>query len=239
MDYTKFTNAAYAGEQARFDSGLRAYMLAVYNYMAIALVLTGVVAFGASMSPGLMQMIFGTPLGLLIAFAPLIMLLVMNSKMQSMSVSSAQTSFWVFSALMGLSLSSIFLVYTGASIAKVFFISATSFGALSLYGYSTGKDLSAWGSFLMMGLVGLIVASLANIFFQSAATDFAISVIGVLVFAGLTAWDTQKIKDKYFQVGGSSEIATKVAIFGALSLYLDFINLFVSLLRLFGQRNSN
>lgn len=239
MDYTRFTNTAAMGEQTRYDSGLRAYMLAVYNYMAIALVLTGMVAFGASSSPALMQMIFGTPLGFVVAFAPFIMLMVMSGSMHTMSVSKAQTSFWIFSALMGLSLSSIFLVYTGASIAKVFFISAASFGTLSLYGYSTGRDLSAWGSFLIMGLIGMIIASLVNIFFQSPAAEFAISAVGVLVFAGLTAWDTQKIKDRYFQIGGGADVATKIAIFGALELYLDFINLFISLLRLFGQRNSN
>lgn len=239
MDYTKFTNTAAMYEQTRYDSGLRSYMLAVYNYMAIALVFTGIVAFGAASSPALMQMIFGTPLGFVVAFAPFIMLMVMNSSMHTMSVSKAQTSFWIFSALMGLSLSSIFLVYTGESIAKVFFICAASFGALSLYGYSTGKDLSAWGSFLIMGLIGVLIASLVNIFFHSPAMEFAISVAGVLVFAGLTAWDTQKIKDRYFQIGGGGDVATKVAIFGALELYLDFINLFISLLRLFGQRNSN
>jgi FtsH-binding integral membrane protein len=237
MDYTKFRDVSYANEDVRFDGGLRSYMIAVYNYMALALALTGFVAFAASLSPSLMYAIFSTPLGFVVALAPLGMIFYMNSRMQTMSVSGAQTSFWVFSALMGLSLSSIFMVYTGASIAKVFFISATAFGALSLYGYSTSRDLSAWGSFLIMGLVGLIVASLANIFFQSPAVEFAVSLIGVLVFAGLTAWDTQKIKDRYFQVGGSSEIATKVAVFGALELYMDFINLFLSLLRLFGQRN--
>jgi FtsH-binding integral membrane protein len=153
-----------------------------------------------------------------------------------MSVGTAQLSFWLFAAVMGVSLSSIFLVFTGQSITQVFFVTAAAFGALSLYGYTTKKDLSGWGSFLIMGVFGIIIAALVNLFLQSSALQFAISVIGVLVFAGLTAYDTQQIKDNYYAVMGDSVAVAKGAIMGALNLYLDFINMFVSLLSLFGSR---
>jgi len=225
------------------DEGLRAYMLQVYNYMAIGLAVTGIVAFGAfSMAvsggqlTGFGQAIYMSPLKWVIMLAPLGMVMLFSFRINSMSLGAAQLTFWAFAALMGLSLSSIFLVFTGQSITRVFFITAASFGALSLYGYTTKKDLSAWGSFLFMGLIGIIIASVVNIFLASSALQFAISVIGVLVFAGLTAYDTQQIKEMYSSYDDGSTAGRK-AISGALRLYLDFINLFMMLLQLFGNRN--
>jgi len=168
--------------------------------------------------------------------APLAFVFFLSFRVYQMSVSAAQLSFWLFAAVMGASLSTIFLVFTGASIARVFFITAATFASLSLWGYTTRKDLTGWGTFLFMGLIGIIVAALVNLFLASSALQFAISVIGVLVFAGLTAYDTQRIKDGYYAVVGNAELAAKSAIMGALSLYLDFINLFTSLLQLFGDR---
>jgi len=224
------------------DEGLRAYMLQVYNYMAIGLAVTGVVALGAfnmafsgGQLTGFGQAIYASPLQWVIIFAPLGMVFFLSARIGKMSVSGAQMSFWIFAALMGLSLSSIFLVYTGTSIARVFFITAASFGALSLYGYTTKKDLSGWGSFLFMGLIGIIIASIVNIFLASSALQFAVSVIGVLVFAGLTAYDTQQIKEMY-SANDDGTMAGRKAIMGALRLYLDFINLFMMLLSLFGNR---
>ena len=167
--------------------------------------------------------------------APLGMVFFLSARLNKMSVSGAQMAFWIFAGLMGLSLSSIFLVYTGASLTRVFFISAAAFGGLSLYGYTTKKDISGWGSFLIMGLIGIIIASVVNIFLASSALQFAVSVIGVLVFAGLTAYDTQQIKEMYYE-GDSTAVAGRKAIGGALRLYLDFINLFLMLLSLFGSR---
>ncbi len=234
--------ASRAGAGA-IDEGLRAYMLQVYNYMAIGLAVTGVVAFGAftmAVSGGQLtafgQAIYASPLKWVIMLAPLGMVFLLSARLNSMSLGGAQMAFWVFAALMGLSLSSVFLVFTGASIARVFFITAASFGALSLYGYTTKKDLSAWGSFLFMGLIGIIIASLVNLFLASSALQFAVSVIGVLVFAGLTAYDTQQIKEMY-SVHDDGTMSGRKAINGALRLYLDFINLFMMLLQLFGNRN--
>ncbi len=233
---------ASRADAAAFDAGLRAYMLQVYNYMAIGLAVTGVVAFGAfsmAVSDGQLtafgQAIYASPLKWLIMLAPLGMVFLISFRVQKMSVGGAQMAFWVFAALMGLSLSSIFLVYTGTSIARVFFITAAAFGGLSLYGYTTKKDLSGWGSFLFMGLIGIILASIVNIFLGSSALQFAISVIGVLVFAGLTAYDTQQIKEMY-SAQDDGTVAGRKAIMGALRLYLDFINLFIMLLSLFGNR---
>jgi len=172
-----------------------------------------------------------------VMLAPLGFVFFLGFRIQKMSLGAAQASFWAFAAVMGLSISSIFLVFTGQSIAQIFFITAATFGALSLYGYTTKRDLSAWGSFLFMGVVGIIIAMVVNIFLQSSALQFAISVIGVLVFAGLTAYDTQRIKDGYYMVAGSAELVAKSAIMGALALYLDFINMFMFLLQLFGNRN--
>jgi len=229
-------------EAGVIDQGLRAYMLRVYNYMALGLAITGVVAYGAFTlafdQGGLTafgQAIYLSPLKWVVMLSPLALVFLFSYKIQSMSVGTAQAVFWLFAALMGLSLSSIFVVYTGNSIARVFFITAASFGALSLYGYTTSKSLSGWGSFLFMGLIGIIIASLVNIFIGSTALQFAISVIGVLVFAGLTAYDTQQIKEMYLAGDDSTTMGQK-AIMGALRLYLDFINLFVMLLSLFGNR---
>jgi FtsH-binding integral membrane protein len=233
-------------ETGVIDQGLRAYMIRVYNYMAVGVAITGLVAYLTysfavqETAAGLEltsfgNLIFASPLKWVVIFAPLAMVFFLSARLNSMSLSGAQIAFWIFAGLMGLSLSSIFLVYAHASIARVFFISAASFGALSLYGYTTSKDLSGWGSFLFMGLIGIILASLVNLFFASTALQFAISVIGVLVFAGLTAYDTQQIKEMYY-VGDDGTVAGRKAVMGALRLYLDFINLFLMLLQLFGDR---
>ncbi len=216
------------------DEGLRAYMLRVYNYMASGLAITGVVAYATANSP-LIGILFGTPLMWVVMLAPLGMVFYLSARIHKMSFSRAQTMFWIYAGLMGLSLSVIFIIYTGASIARVFFITASLFGAMSLYGYTTKKDLTSWGSFLFMGLIGIVIAMVVNMFLASAMMDFVISVVGVLIFTGLTAYDTQKIKEIYFE-GDGHEIAGKKSIMGALRLYLDFINLFIMLLHLFGNR---
>jgi FtsH-binding integral membrane protein len=222
-------------DQAAIDAGLRQYMLSIYNYMGIGLAITGGVAFMVASSPVAMQAIFGSPLRWVVMLAPLGFVFLFSARINSMSPSTAQLVFWAFAATMGLSMASIFLVFTGTSIARVFFITAATFGATSLYGYTTRADLSRMGSFLFMGLIGIVIASLVNIFIGSSALQFAISVIGVLVFTGLTAWDTQQIKEMYYEADGP-EIAGKKAIMGALRLYLDFINLFMMLMQLLGTR---
>ncbi|VAW10949.1 Inner membrane protein YbhL [hydrothermal vent metagenome] len=234
------------GADATIDQGLRAYMLKVYNYMASGIAITGIVAYLAFtmafvQTPVGLQYtelgatLYGSPLKWVIMLAPLGMVFFLSARIQKMSASGAQVAFWIFAGLMGLSLASIFAVYTGNSIARVFFITAAAFGGLSLYGYTTKKDLSGWGSFLIMGLIGIIIAMIVNIFLASSAMQFAISVIGVLVFAGLTAYDTQSIKEMYYAGDGEATMGRK-AIMGALRLYLDFINLFLMLLMLFGNR---
>jgi len=234
-----------AGAQAgaAIDEGLRAYMLRVYNLMALGLVITGVVAYGAfamAVSNGALtpfgHAIYASPLKWLVIFAPLAMVFFISFRIQNMSVGAAQAAFWIYSGLVGLSISMIFLVYTGQSIVQTFFVTAASFGALSLWGYTTKRDLSGMGSFLFMGVIGIVIAALVNIFLQSSALQFAISVIGVLVFAGLTAYDTQQIKEMYYE-GDSQATAGRKAIMGALRLYLDFLNMFLFLLQLFGNRN--
>jgi len=229
---------------AMIDEGLRAYMLKVYNLMALGLAITGVAAFltwQMAVADGQLtafgQLLYASPLKWVVMLAPLAMVFFLSFRINSMSVAAAQTTFWIYAALMGLSLSSIFLVFTGQSIVQTFFITAASFGALSLYGYTTKRDLSAMGSFLIMGLFGLIIASLVNIFLASSALGFAISVIGVLIFAGLTAYDTQKIKEMYYDADDVVVVGRK-AIMGALTLYLDFINLFMFLLQFLGNRNN-
>ena len=222
-------------EAAEIDVGLRRYMLQVYNYMASGLALTGIVAYVVANTPALFNAIYGTPLMWVVFLAPLGFIFFLSAKMQTMSFATAQTVFWLFAGVMGLSLASIFVVYTQTSIARVFFITAGMFGAMSLYGYTTKKDLSGWGSLLFMGLFGIIIAMVVNIFLQSSALQFAISVIGVIVFTGLTAYDTQKIKEIYL-VSDSEAVQGKKAIMGAVRLYLDFINLFIMLLHLLGQR---
>jgi len=227
------------------DEGLRAYMLRVYNYMGSALLVTGIVALVTfklavdSLSPlifsPLGNSIYNSGLAWVVMLAPLGVVFYMSFGINKMSASKAQTVFWIFAALMGISLSSIFVVYTETSITRVFFITAGTFGAMSLYGYTTKRDLTKLGSFLMMGLIGIIIASLVNIFLKSSMMYFVISILGVLIFVGLTAYDTQKIKNMY-AASDTGELMGKKAVMGALTLYLDFINLFIMLLRLFGQR---
>jgi FtsH-binding integral membrane protein len=226
---------AAAGSQALFDEGLRKHMLRVYNYMGIGLVLTGIVAMVVGTTPALYVPIFQTPLKWVVMLAPLAFVFFFSFRIQTMSASTAQMMFWAFCAVMGLSLASVFLVFTGTSIARTFFIAATMFGATSLYGYTTKRDLSNIGSFLMMGLFGVIIASIVNIFLGSSALQFAISVIGIVVFVGLTAWDTQNIKEQYAE-NHDQESQQKLAVFGALSLYLNFVNIFQLLLNFTGER---
>ena len=234
--------------QDAFDAGLRAHMLRVYNYMAIGLALTGVVAFVvAQMSvvtgaggqiAGLTefgQTLFGSPLVYVLMLAPFGFILFLSFKIQTMKASTAQAVFWAFAAVMGISMASILLQFTGTSVARVFFITAGTFAAMSIWGYTTKRDLSGMGSFLMMGLIGIIIASVVNMFVGSSALQFGISVIGVIVFVGLTAYDTQKIKNEYSE-HHDRETSSKLAIMGALRLYLDFINLFMMLMHLLGDR---
>ncbi|HEB78901.1 MAG TPA: Bax inhibitor-1/YccA family protein [Rhodospirillales bacterium] len=220
---------------AGIDVGLRKYMLGVYNYMASGLALTGIVALGVFSSETALQLIFGTGLVWVVMLAPLAFILVLSFGVQKMKASTLQMIFWAFCAVMGMSMASIFIQYTGASIARVFFITAGTFAGMSLYGYTTKRDLSGFGSFLIMGLIGIIIASVVNIFLQSSAMQFVISVVGVLVFVGFTAYDTQRIKSIYRE-SDSSETQSKKIIMGAVSLYLDFVNLFMMLLQLFGAR---
>ena len=221
------------------DEGLKRHMNRVYGLMSVAMIITGVVAYLVGNNLALLNLIYGTPLKWVVMLAPLGVVFFFSARINRMSAAAAQTVFWVFSGLMGLSLSYIFIAYTGFSIAQVFLITAIAFASLSLFGYTTKKDLSGWGSFLIMGVVGIIIAAIVNIFLQLPSLAFAISVLGVLIFAGLTAYDTQKIKNTYLQMagGGNSEWLEKSAIMGALSLYLDFLNMFIFLLHLFGNRN--
>ena len=240
------TRAGYRTDQVAVDAGLRAYMIRVYNYMAAGVALTGVVAwltFSAAVvqtAAGLQltpfgQAIFQSPLLWVLVLAPLALVFVLSFGINRLQPTTALMLFFVYAGLLGLSLASIFLVYTHASITRVFFISAATFGALSLYGYTTQRDLTGIGSFMFMGLIGIIIASLVNIFLKSSGLDWAISIIGVVVFAGLTAYDTQRIKEMY-SVMDDGTVAGRKAVMGALSLYLDFINLFLMLLRLMGDR---
>ncbi len=239
----------------RVDEGLRSYMLGVYNYMAGGVALTGIVAYALTMlttttDPALAAAtlkngtmltqlgvaMYGSPLKWVIMLAPLAFVFFLSFRVHAMSAGAAQTAFWLFAAVMGVSLSSIFLVFTGQSIVQIFFVTAAAFASLSVWGYTTKKDISGWGSFLFMGVVGIIIAALVNLFLQSSALQFAISAIGVLVFAGHTAYDTQQIKDGYYEIRHDATQLAKGAVMGALSLYLDFINMFTSLLSLFGSR---
>lgn len=245
-DYNTYRTAQGVGtRRAVVDEGLRAYMNKVYGLMAVGMGVTAVAAYGisaAAVTPdgqltGLGAAIYTSPLRWVIMFAPLLMVFAFGAAINRLSVSAATGIFYAFAALMGLSISSIFLVYTGVSIVQTFLVTAIAFAGLSLWGYTTKKDISGWGSFLIMGLIGLIVASIVNIFMQSPAMQFAISVIGVLIFAGLTAYDTQNIKNTYLQMAGSdSDFIGKSAIMGALRLYLDFLNLFMFLLQFMGNR---
>ncbi len=220
--------------RAARDAGLRSYMLSVYNYMASGVLLTGIVALLFA-SSGLAAQVLATPLRWLIILAPLGFVMAMSFGLNRMKTSTLQILFWAFATAMGLSMSSIFLVYTGVSIAQTFFAVSAGFAGLSLWGYTTKKDLSGWGTFLIMGVVGLLVAMLINLFLQSPTMQLAISAIGVLLFAGLTAYDTQKIKSMYAYVAGT-DMMGKTVIMGALNLYLDFINMFMFLLQFMGDR---
>ncbi|MBW7948905.1 MAG: Bax inhibitor-1/YccA family protein [Pseudorhodoplanes sp.] len=250
-DFDRNVTAArggYAERTAAIDAGLRAYMIRVYNYMAAAVALTGTLAwitFNAAVTTdatgtivGLTsfgQAVFSGPAVIVLMLATLGLVFFISFRIHKLEFGTALTLFMVYAGLLGVMLSSVFLAYTGASITRVFFISAASFGALSLYGYTTQRDLSPIGSFLIMGLVGLIIASIVNIFLKSSGLEFVISVAGVMVFAGMTAWDTQKIKEMY-DVQDDGTVAGRKAVMGALQLYLDFINLFLFLLRLLGDR---
>jgi len=240
------TRTDYRTDQVAIDAGLRAYMIRVYNYMAAGVALTGVVAwltFSAAVvqtGAGLQltafgQAVFQSPLMWILVLAPLGLVFALSFGINRLQPGTALMLFFIYAGSLGLSLASIFLIYTGESVARVFFISAASFGALSLYGYTTKRDLTAIGSFMFMGLIGIIIASLVNIFLKSSGLDWAISVIGVLVFAGLTAYDTQSIKEMYSPMDDGT-VGGRKAVMGALRLYLDFINLFLMLLRLFGDR---
>lgn len=233
--YNPYATSSRAMDQASFDAGLRAHMLRVYNYMCLALAITGGVAFLGAQSEAFVAMIFGTPLKWVVMLAPLGFMF-FGFRPDRMSATALRTSLFVFSGLMGLSMMAIFLVYTGTSIARVFFVTAAMFAGTSLYGYTTKADLSKMGSFLVMGLIGILLAGLVNIFLGSSALQFAISVIGVVIFTGLTAWDTQNIKESYASSWGD-EANSRLAVMGALSLYLNFINLFQFLLSLMGQRD--
>jgi FtsH-binding integral membrane protein len=226
---------ARTGDAARIDAGLRAHMLRIYNYMASGVLVTGIVALLVSSSPPLVQLIFGTPLKWVVMLAPLAFVFFFSFRLERMSAFAAQAAYWAFAAVMGLSLASIFLVFTGVSIAQTFFIAAAMFTAMSLYGYTTRADLSRFGSFLIMGVVGVLIASLVNVFLGSDILRTVISIVGVLVFVGLTAWDTQAIKSRYADNLGR-ETEGKLAVFAALSLYLNFVNIFQFLLQLTGER---
>lgn len=248
QNFNTFGRTGAIADQAAFDAGLRAHMVRVYNYMASGLALSGIVAFALFNVPDLQNIFFTmgmtrggnvipvglNALGWVAIFAPLGLLLLVGFRAAQMSVGAIQAVYWSVTALMGVSLSLLLFRYTGASVARTFFITAAAFGALSLYGYTTKRDLSAFGKFLFMGLIGLILASLVNMFWPSGTMSFIISVAGVLIFSGLIAYDTQRIKEQYADAWGS-DVADKVAIFGALSLYLDFINLFQFLMAFLGQ----
>jgi uncharacterized protein len=242
MADTRFTTQT--GSQVQIDQGLRSYMLRVYNYMGAGLAITGAAAYGTfhaavDATGGLTPFgnaIFVGPLKWVLILAPLAMVMFLSFRIEKMSVSAAQTTFWAYAALVGVSLGSLGLIYTAGSIAQVFFVTAGAFGALSLFGYTTKRDLAGFGSFLFMGLIGLIIASLVNLYFQNGMMSLVLSAVSVLIFTGLTAWDTQQIKDMYYEADDVATVGRK-AIMGALRLYLDFINLFLSLLRLFGNRN--
>ena len=246
MNDPKMMNSA-AASAADIDAGLRSYMLGVYNYMTTALAVTGLFAYGIKMLAvgtnaagqkyltGLGQLLYTTPLQWVVMLAPIGLMFYLTAAMGKMKLRSAQTMFYVYAGLMGVSLASVLLVFTGESVARVFFITAGAFAGLSLYGYTTKRDLGPIGAFLIMGVIGLLLASIANIFMQSQGMELMISVVGVLLFAGLTAYDTQRIKSMYM-ISDSHEVAQKKSIYGALTLYLDFINMFIMLLRLMGNR---
>jgi len=241
VQYRNMRASAVRRADASIDQGLRSYMLGIYNLMAIGLVVTALVSMGtaylAATSLEFQTLIYRSPLRFVIMFAPLAAVLFMSFRIQNLSTGAARAVFFVFASLVGVSISTIFFVFEKQSIAQTFFISAATFGALSLYGYSTKRDLRPLGTFLFIGLVGILIASIVNIFFlESSALQFAVSVIGVLVFAGLTAYDTQTIKEMYYE-GDSADAMGRKIVMGALNLYLDLVNMFLFLLQLFGNRN--
>ncbi len=225
-------------DAASLDQGLRAHMLRVYNYMASAVALSGIVAALVASSPTAMQLIFGTPLRWVAMLAPLAFVLVLSFRFETMSKTAVQALFWAYAASIGVSLSVLLMVYTGTSVARAFFISAAMFAGMSLYGYTTKANLAKFSSFLIMGVFGLLIAGLVNIFLQSTMMQFVISAASVLVFCGLTAWDTQRIKDTYAEYAGT-EVEDKLSVMNALSLYINFIVIFQSILQLTGQRNND
>jgi len=242
-DYKTIRTAQAGARTLQIDEGLRAHMTRVYGLMSVAMLITAVAAWfmatlALSAEPTPYQTLYLSPLKWVVMFAPLAVVFAFGSMLGRMSLATAQMVFWAFAALMGVSISWIFAVYTSLSVVQTFLITSISFAGLSLYGYTTKRDLSGMGTFLMMGLIGLIVAMVVNLFLHSAAMQFAISVIGVLIFAGLTAFDTQNIKNTYLQLAQSdAEFLGKTAIMGALQLYLDFLNMFMFLLQFLGNRN--
>jgi FtsH-binding integral membrane protein len=242
-EYDNRVRSYGATSDVAIDQGLRAYMLRVYNYMLMGLGLTGLTAWFTASTPAFAQLFFTqaangyslSALGWIVLLAPLGLVFFISFRIQQMSFATAQATFWIYAGLMGIGLTPILLLYTGASVAQVFFTTAATFGAMSLWGYTTKRDLSGFGSFLFMGLIGILIASVVNMFMQSGMMQWIISVLGVLIFTGLTAYDTQSIKETYI-VGDDGTVAGKKAIMGALRLYLDFINLFLMLLRLMGDR---
>jgi FtsH-binding integral membrane protein len=235
MNRPYFPAQTQVGSGPAYDAGLRRHMLGIYNNMALGLVVTGVVAFGIASTPALYQPIFGTPLKWAAMFAPLAFVMFLSFRMERMSLASARTAFFAFAAVMGVSMAAVFLSFTGASIARTFFIAASMFMGMSLWGYTTKRDLSGWSSFLFMGLIGVVAASVVNLFLGSTTLQLVVSFAGIIVFVGLTAWDTQRAKSDYFAFAGTPH-AEKLGIMGALSLYLNFVNLFQLLLTFFGQR---
>lgn len=246
MSMNPFNTTSQTTDRALLDQGLRAHMLRVYNYMGLGVGLTGLVAWLVASTPALLQLFYAptpmgayapTILGWISIFAPLAFMFFMSFAAMRSSLSTLQTMFWVFCGLMGLSMVNVFLIYTGVSIARTFFVVAAMFGATSLYGYTTKSDLSKMGSFMVMGLIGIVIASLVNLFLHSGPLQFAISIAGVVIFVGLTAWDTQRIKESYVE-GYGSESNGKLAVLGALNLYLNFINLFQFMLQFMGNRRN-
>ncbi len=236
---TRYARASAPGAAVPvYDAGLRRHMLGIYRNMAIGLGITGSVALGVASTPAIYEPIFNTPLKWVAIFAPLAFVMLFSFRIERMSTAAARTAFFAFAALMGVSMASIFLVFTGQSIATTFFIAASTFLAMSLWGYTTGRDLSKWSTFLLMGLIGVVLASIVNIFLASGVLQLVLSIAGVIVFTALTAFDTQRAKSEYLTYGGS-ETAEKLAIMSALSLYLNLVNLFQLMLTFFGQRQES
>jgi uncharacterized protein len=245
VDFTKYDVNATSKSYSK-DEGLKQYMISIYNYMSLALFVTGFIAYFSSTSETIMGLLFShsadgsmgfSLIGFVVMFAPIILVFTLSAKINTMKVETAKILYWSYAVLMGLSLSTIFIAYTGESIARTFFISASMFGAASIYGITTKKDLSGFGSFLFMGVIGILIASVVNMFLHSSALMFATSILGVLIFTGLTAYDTQNLRRVYYaSATNTAEQMTKIAIMGALNLYMDFINIFIMLLRLMGDR---